>query len=295
VTSDRSAALLAELQAVCQRILATDPRVPTGSVPLTTMASVANGSAVANSLEALRRQCLDNYLQVAELKRSVDVHRGVVANDSATNGRMLVELSRSVENLVTAVDWDRTERQGQMGELIRSVESLRVGLAGFGAANRQQVSELRGTVESLEHTVGSLGEQVQGALDTLGGHIQTALTTLGEQIVLALQATREQIGQEMGHQATAYEALVSELDPNETRERLDELENLLSVGLPKFSADIQAGVQETLVAVSRTFELSEREHGNRMGELHRDFAATIRRLEAALQPRRREEPVGFDR
>ncbi len=259
------------------------------------MASVANGTAVANSLDALRRQCVDNYQQVAELKRSVDLHRGVVASDSASDGRMLVELSRSVENLVTAVDWDRTETQGQIGELIRSVESLRVGLAGFGAANRQQVSELRDTVDSLEHTVSSLGQQVQTALDTLGGHIQTALTTLGQEVVLALQATREQVGQEMGRQATAYQALVGELDQHETRQRLDELENMLSVGLPKFSAEIQAGVHETLVSVSRTFESSEREHGNRMGELHRDFAATIRRLEAALQPKRREEPVGFDR
>jgi hypothetical protein len=291
VAGDRSSALLAELQAVCQRILAGDGRSPGGTAALTTMASVANGTAVANSLEALRRQCVDNHQQVGELKRSVDVHRGVVANDSAGNARMLVDVSRSVEALAALVERDRAERQGQTGDLVRSVESLRVGLAGFSAANRQQLTDLRGSVEALDRTVGAVGEQVQSALNTLGGHIQDALTTLGEQISLALQATRDQVGQEMGRQVTAYEAVVGELHPEHTRERLDELEAMLSVGLPTFSREIQAGVQDTLLQVSRTFRLAEREHGNRMGELHRDFDATVRRLEAALQSRRREEPV----
>jgi hypothetical protein len=96
----------------------------------------------------------------------------------------------------------------------------------------------------------------------------------------------------MSRQTAAYESLLGELLPVQTRERLDELEALLAVGLPKFSEEIQAGVQQTLLEVSRTFQEAEREHGNRMAELHRDFNVTTRRLEASLQPRRRPEPVG---
>ncbi len=326
--------MLSELQAVCQRILASNG---TASQPaaLTTMASVANGTAVANSLEALRRQCVENNQLMAELKRSVDGHRGVVANDSAANGAMLVELRRSFEGLNEVVEHDRAESQRQMGELIRSVEALRVGLAGFSANNRQQVSELRGSLQSLEqtvqasgetveHSLNTLSEQVEGALgassahveislktlgvqiesalagssqgvqtalNTLGGQIQAVLGTLSMQISEALRASGEQVGKEMARQSAAYEALFDTLQPQETKDRLDELETMLSVGLPKFSEEIQASVQNTLLEVSRTFRLTEREHGNRMGELHRDFDASVRRLEASLQPRRREEPV----
>jgi hypothetical protein len=85
--------------------------------------------------------------------------------------------------------------------------------------------------------------------------------------------------------------MVDALQPENTQERITELEKMLSIGLPQFSEEIQASVQHTLLEVSRTFRLTEREHGNRMGELHRDFDATIRRLEASLQPRRRDEPV----
>jgi Zn-dependent M32 family carboxypeptidase len=319
VMADRSAALLSELQAVCQRILSNDTRGPAGA-GLVTMASAANGTALANSLEALRRQCVDNHEQVAELKRSVDGHRGVVAGDSAANGKMLVELRRSVEALTEVSAQDRSQRQAQSAELQRCVEALRVGLAGFSANNRQQTAELRGSLESLEATVTGFGEQVQHALNVLGDQIQTALGTLGQQVAIALRATTDQMGQEMSRQndayrgmvtevkqeltdmtgqvgeemtrqRTAYEDLLGELTPRHTKERLDELEAMLSVGLPKFSEEIQAGVQQTLMEVSRTFRLAEREHGNRMAELHRDFDASTRRLEAAMQPRRREETV----
>jgi hypothetical protein len=101
----------------------------------------------------------------------------------------------------------------------------------------------------------------------------------------------EQVRQEMAQQTTAHAALLAELTPQRTRERLDEIENMLSVGLPKFSEEIQAGVQQTLMEVSRTLLMTEREHGNRMAELHRDFDASTRRLEAAIQARRREQPV----
>jgi hypothetical protein len=290
--SDRSAVLLAELQAVCQRILASEPRMPGGTVGLVSLASVANGTAVANSLEALRRQCVDNYHQVAELKRSVDVHRGVVATDSATNARLLVEMTRSVEALVAVVERDRAERHDQLDGLAQSVESLRVGLAGFGAGSRQQASAMRDAVAALEGAVTTFGEQVGTALDGLAGQIQSALASLAGQVSDALQETGDQVGREMERQSATHEALLSKLDGPGTRDRLDELEALLSEGLPKFSEDIQAGVQQSLLSVSRTFELSEREHGNRMVDLHRDFDRTIRRLEATLEPRRRD---GTDR
>jgi hypothetical protein len=290
--SDHSAALLSELQSVCQRILANDPRLSGGSAALTNMASVANGTALANSLEALRRQCVDNHDQVAELKRSIDGHRGVIAGDSAANAEMLVRLTRAVETLVEGTEHERTQTTGQLGDLIRAVESLRVGLAGFSANSRQQAGELRASVESLEGTVSAFGEQVQVALNTLGAQIQAALGTMSQQIGTALRASSDQVGQEMSRQTAAYESLLGELLPVQTRERLDELEALLAVGLPKFSEEIQAGVQQTLLEVSRTFQEAEREHGNRMAELHRDFNVTTRRLEASLQPRRRPEPVG---
>jgi hypothetical protein len=290
--SEHSTALLSELQAVCQRILASDTKLSGGSAALTNMASVANGTALANSLEALRRQCVDNHEQVGELKRSLDSHRGVIAGDSAANAKMLVGLTRAVESLVEGSERERTQTTGQLSDLIRSVESLRVGLAGFSANSRQQSAELRGSVESLERTVSAFGEQVQVALNTLGGQIQSALGTMSQQIATALRTSSEQVGQEMSRQSAAYESLLGELLPVQTRERLDELESLLTVGLPKFSEEIQAGVQQTLLEVSRTFQLAEREHGNRMAELHRDFNVTTRRLEASLQPRRREEPVG---
>jgi hypothetical protein len=290
--NDRSAVLLGELQAVCQRILAADDRIPGGSAGLVNLASVANGTAVANSLEALRRQCVDNHQQVAELKRSVDVHRGVVATDSATNARLLVDMNRSVEALVAIVERDRAERHDQLDGLTRSVESLRVGLAGFGAGSRQAASELRSAVEGLERTVATFGEQVRSAVDNLASQVQGALSTLGEQTSHALQAVGEHVAQEMDHHAESHQALLSQLQPAETRDRLDELEALLSVGLPKFSEDIQAGVQQALLSVSRTFELSEREHGNRMVDLHRDFDRTIRRLEASLESRRRDGTDG---
>ena len=286
--SDRSAVLLAELQAVCQRILASEPRMPGGTVGLVSLASVANGTAVANSLEALRRQCVDNYHQVAELKRSVDVHRGVVATDSATNARLLVEMTRSVEALVAVVERDRAERHDQLDGLAQSVESLRVGLAGFGAGSRHQASEMRDAVAALEGAVTTFGEQVGTALDALAGQIQSALGIMAGQVSDALQETGDQVGREMERQSATHEALLSKLDGPGTRDRLDELEALLSEGLPKFSEDIQAGVQQSLLSVSRTFELSEREHGNRMVDLHRDFDRTIRRLEATLETRRRD-------
>ncbi|MDQ1392977.1 MAG: hypothetical protein QOF30_1954, partial [Acidimicrobiaceae bacterium] len=144
--SEHSTALLSELQAVCQRILASDTKLSGGSAALTNMASVANGTALANSLEALRRQCVDNHEQVGELKRSLDTHRGVIAGDSAANAKMLVGLTRAVESLVEGSERERTQTTGQLSDLIRSVESLRVGLAGFSANSRQQSAELRGSV-----------------------------------------------------------------------------------------------------------------------------------------------------
>jgi hypothetical protein len=216
----------------------------------------------------------------------------VVAGDSASNAKMLVELARAVEHLVEGTERERTETKAQVGDLVRSVEALRVGLAGFSANNRQQTSELRGSMESIERSVSAFGEQVQTALNTLGGQIQSALGTMSEQIAAALRASSAQVGHEMARQSASYEQMLGELLPVQTRDRLDELETMLSVGLPKFSEEIQAGVQQALLDVSRIFQLAEREHGNRMSELHRDFDATARRLETSLRPRRREEPVG---
>ncbi len=296
--SDRSSALLTELQEVCRRILTSEARSTGDTAALTNIASVANGTAVAHSLEALRRQCVDNHDQVAELKRSVDGHRGVVAGDSAANGKMLVALTRSLEALGELVERDRREHQQQHRELVRTVESLRVGLAGFSASNRQQAAEMRGSVESLQGTMGSFGERVQTVLNTLGGQIQSALDTMSEQIAAALQASTEQVGREIDRhgetltaQGEAYEALTAILQAQHTGARLDELETMISVGLPKFSEEIQASLQQSLLEVSRTFRLTEREHGNRMSELHRDFDNTVRRLETSLHPRSREAPV----
>lgn len=291
---DRSAALLTELQAVCQRILADDEREPLAP----TLIATANGSAVASSLEALRRQCVDNNEQVDALKRSVDGLRGVAASDSADNGKMLVELRRAVDTMTEVVD---RENQ-QMAGLVGSVETLRVGLAGASASNRQQMAELRGSLESVEQAVtavagqidsslAGMGKQIETALAGMAGQVETAFTTMARQIQEAFNAFGRQVGQQMGHQSQSFDSLLEELRPQRTRERLDELEALLAVGLPKFSEEIQAGVQQTLMDVSRTFRLAEREHGNRMSELHRDFSATARRLEAAMQPRRREESV----
>jgi Zn-dependent M32 family carboxypeptidase len=123
----------------------------------------------------------------------------------------------------------------------------------------------------------------------MAGQVEAAFTTMARQIQEAFNAFGRQIGQQMGHQSESFDSLLEELRPQRTRERLDELEALLTIGLPKFSEEIQAGVQQTLMEVSRAFQVAEREHGNRMSELHRDFSATARRLEAAMQPRRREE------
>jgi hypothetical protein len=311
---DRSAALLTELQAVCQRILSDDE----GASPAPTLIATANGSAVASSLEALRRQCVDNNHQVDALKRSVDSLRGLVAGDSAQTGKMLVQLRGAVDAMTQVVD---RENQ-QMAGLVASVETLRVGLAGASASNRQQMSELRDCLRSVELSVttgservdtslaglgdrvdeslgrvgekvdaslAGMGKQIEAALVGMAGQVEAAFTTMARQIQEAFNAFGRQIGQQMGHQSESFDSLLEELRPQRTRERLDELEALLTIGLPKFSEEIQAGVQQTLMEVSRAFQVAEREHGNRMSELHRDFSATARRLEAAMQPRRREE------
>ena len=325
---DRSTVLLAELQAVCQRILADEGRQPgePGHV-VPTLISTASGSAVASSLEALRRQCADNNQQVVGLKRSVDGLRAVASRDSADNAKMLTELSRIIDTMTQTVAREQADKHDQITDLVRSVEALRVGLAGFSANNRQKVSDLQGSLQSVEQavaalpgqvetalmikvdaslaglggrvgtalgtmgeqvaagagSVGSLGHQVEGALASLGSQITVAFGTMASQIQDAFNAFGAQISGEMASQTGNVDSLLK------TREQLDELGALLSVGLPKFSEEIQAGVQQTLLDVSRTFRLAEREHGNRMAELHRDFDTTARRLEAAIQPRRRDE------
>ena len=314
-SGDRSTVLLTELQAVCQRILADE-----GSEGAPTLIATANGSAVASSLEALRRQCVDNNSDVAALKRSVDALRGVVAGDSAANGKMLVELRRTVDAMTEVV----ARESDQVSSLVGAVEALRVGLAGSSAGNRQQMAELRGSLDSLEASVGTVGSQVEAttakltkhvdatllairaqvetalkqmgkqvevALAGMAGQVETAFTTMARQIQEAFNAFGSQVALQLGRQSEAFDTLLEELLPQRTRQRIEELETLLTEGLPRFSEEIQAGVQQTLLEVSRTFRLAEREHGNRMSELHRDFNATARRLEAAMQPRRRDEPI----
>lgn len=289
--SDRSTALLAELQTVCQRILANESQGAWSPAPVAaaTPVAVANATSVANSLEALRRQAAENHDQLAELKRSVDAHRGVVAGDSAANGQMLVDLRRSVRAMTEAVEEGRREQEVQSKELVTSIEALRVGLTGFGASHRQQTSELRASVESLDRTVSGFANQVQNALNALGEQIQTALSTLSQQIATALRNATTEQGEALGRQGAAYEALRHELEQMRMDERLDELELLLSIGLPKFSEEIQAGLQQSLKELSRAFRLTEREHGNRMVELHRAFDSSLRRLEASVQPRERHQ------
>ena len=421
VPAEQSTALLTELQAVCQRILASE-----GAPAAPSMIATANGSALASALEALRRQCLDNNGQIESIKRSLDGLRGVMAADSADNGKMLVELRRAVRTMTDALDGDRQ----QTAELVRAVESLRVGLAGFSANNRQQVSEMRSTLQSLtdavaavDHTVttrlsevgtevigavealteqvgatnskveaavvaveqkvdtavGNLGQKVDTVVGALGQRVDTAVATVGQKVDMGLGAVGEktdtalaavgqrmdnaigamgqrvdsavatagattdaavaaaaaktdaavgavgdqvgaalaamgqeitaalngmagqiqsaftgfghQLGTSMSQQSEAFDSLLEELKSQAPRERLNELEELLTVALPHLSEEIRTGVQDSLTAVSRTFELAEREHGNRMTELHRDFASTARRLEASLQPRRRQEPA----
>lgn len=374
---DRSTALLAELQAVCQRILADEGRLPgePGHV-VPTLISTANGSAVANSLEALRRQCADSNQQVVALKRSTDGLRAVVSRDSADNAKLLIELGRVIETMTKTVNREQADQHAQIGDLVRSVEALRVGLAGFSANNRQQVSELRGSLQGVEQStaalrsqtdiglaalearvetglatlraqteaslgalpsqvetaviaqvgpaaealsgrvdtalgtmgrhvaaghatnerlqselkgsMNALGRQVEIALASLGNQFTAAFATMAGQIQDAFNSFGQQVSQEMVSQSGSVDSLIQD------RERLEELAELLSVGLPKFSEEIQTSVQQTLLAVSRTFRLAEREHGNRMAELHRDFDATARRLETAMQPRRREPGVGHD-
>jgi hypothetical protein len=123
-----------------------------------------------------------------------------------------------------------------------------------------------------------MGEQITAALNGMAGQIQGAFTSFGHQL-----------GEQMTQQGQAFDSLLDELKSEAPRARLNELEQLLTVALPQLSEEIRVSVQDTLLAVSRTFRLAEREHGNRMSELHRDFASTAKRLEIAIEPRRREE------
>ena len=173
VPAEQSAALLAELQAVCQRILASE-----GGHAAPSMIATANGSALASALEALRRQCLDNNQQIESIKRSLDGLRSVIAADSADNGKMLVELRRAVRTMIDALDGDRQ----QTAELVRAVESLRVGLAGFSANNRQQVSELRTTLQSLADAVGVVDHTVTTRLSEVRTEVVGAVETLSQQV-----------------------------------------------------------------------------------------------------------------
>jgi Zn-dependent M32 family carboxypeptidase len=153
-------------------------------------------------------------------------------------------------------------------------------MARHDAANQVLFTQLRQEIGGAATNVGQEMARQTGAY-------QAMLTAVRQEV----SGMTTQVGEDMSRQRAAYEELLGELTPRLTKERLDELENMLSVGLPKFSEEIQAGVQQTLMEVSRTFRLAEREHGNRMAELHRDFDASTRRLEAAMQPRRREESL----
>ena len=120
--SDRSTALLAELQAICQRIIANDGRLPDGGSAR--LPAVNGGGGVAAVLDDLRLQGANNAQQLAELRRAFDSLRGSLATDTADNTQLSVEVRRSVVSLRTVVAKESTSTQQRLDRL---QESLRPG------------------------------------------------------------------------------------------------------------------------------------------------------------------------